>query len=111
MAWGWGYFGCVDRHNDSVSRLECGGGAGAGVEAEGDDEEPAGGCADCSEDACPFKSAEEGTYDGSDGSGDGGDQVLDADAQTRHQDGQNAGQDADDYADDCHGRGNPQYFC
>ena len=109
MAWGWGHLRSVAIHNDSGSRL--GGGAGAGVEAEGDDEESAGGCADYGEDASPFKSAEERTYDGSDGGGDGGDEVLNADAKTRHQYGQNAGQDADDYADDCHGRGNPQYFC
>ena len=106
-----GHLGGNARHNDSDSRLGGGGGAGAGVEAEGDDEESAGGCADCSEDTCPFKSAEERTYDGSDSGGDGGDEVLNAYPQTRHQDSQNAGQDTDDYADDCHGRGNPQYFC
>ena len=104
-----GYLGRSARHNDSDSRLR--GGAGAGVEAEGDDEESAGGCADCGEDARPFKTAEERTYDGSDGGGDGGDEVPNADAKTRHQHGQNAGQDTDDYADDCHGGGNPQYFC
>ena len=105
-----GHLGGVARHNDSASRLGGGGGAGAGVEAEGDDEESAGGCADYGEDASPFKSAEERTYDGSDGSGDGCDEVLNADSQARHQDGQDAGQDADEHAYDRHCCGDPQHF-
>ena len=68
-----GHMGGITRHNDSVSRLGGGGGAGAWVEAEGNDEEAAGSCADCGEDARPFKAAEERTYDRADGSGDGGD--------------------------------------
>ena len=88
-----GYLGGVAIHNDSVSRLGGGGGAGAGVESECEDEESAGSCADRSEDAGPFKSAEKRTNDRADGGGDGGDEVLYADPQTRHQDGQNAGQD------------------
>ena len=64
------------------SKLE--GGAGAGVEVEGDDEESAGSCADCGEDTRPFKAAEERTYDSADGGGDSGDEVLYADPQTRH---------------------------
>ena len=103
-----GHLGGSARHNVINSGL--GGGTGAGVKAEGDDEESAGGCADYGEDASPFKAAEETAHDCADYSGDRGNEVLNADSQARHQDGQDAGQDADEHAYDRHCCGDPQHF-
>ena len=76
------------------------GGAGAGGEAKGEDEEDAGNCADGAEYACAFEASEEAAYNCPGKGAGAGDEVLDIDAEEAQGDDENSGEGAGQGPDD-----------